>query len=82
MGLGNTDMETARLLWPEHPEVQMFRRRCLGDAQALHSKANGLAEAGDDRKAIQVSVTNLLPCVESWLTFDRSPSGLIAEQLL
>lgn len=47
-------METARVLRPEHPEVQMFRRRCLGDAQGLYAKANELAEAGDDRKALKV----------------------------
>lgn len=69
MSLGNADMETARALCPNHPEVLMFRSRCLGDAQGLYAKANELAEAGDDRKAIKVR-----PLLHYNLLFDNSIS--------
>ena len=68
MSLGNADMETASVLCLEHPEVQMFRKRCLGDAQSFYAKASELAEAGDDMNAIKVPrllytiVCAVIPC--------------------
>lgn len=47
-------MDTARALQSDHPEVLMFRRRCLGDAEALYAKAKALADAGDDAAAVKV----------------------------
>ncbi|CAM9192704.1 unnamed protein product, partial [Pylaiella littoralis] len=54
VGPGNDDMDTARALQSDHPEVLMFRRRCLGDAEALYAKAKALADAGDDAAAVKV----------------------------
>lgn len=53
---GNVDMATARSLWPHHPEVLMFQRRCLGVAEGLIAKAKALADAGDDKTAVQVFI--------------------------
>lgn len=48
-------METAKGLWADHPEVLMYQRRCLGDAEGLYAKAKALADAGDDREALKVT---------------------------
>lgn len=47
-------MATARELWPDHPEVLMFQRRCLGAAEELFAKAKAMADAGDDKMAVKV----------------------------
>lgn len=51
---GNNDMDTARALQSDHPEVVMFGRRCLGDAAGLYAKAKALADAGNDQMAVKV----------------------------
>lgn len=47
-------METAKGLWADHPEVIMYQRRCLGDAESLYAKAKALTDAGDDKTALAV----------------------------
>lgn len=47
-------MEIARTLREGHPEVLMFQRRCLGDAETLYTKAKELIGAGDDGRAVKV----------------------------
>ncbi|CAN0258087.1 unnamed protein product, partial [Hapterophycus canaliculatus] len=54
VGPGNADMEIARRLRSDHPEVVMFGRRCLGDAEGLFAKAKAFADAGDDNMAVKV----------------------------
>lgn len=54
VGPGNHDMDTARALQSDHPEVVMFGRRCLGDAASLYARAKALADTGDDRVAVKV----------------------------
>lgn len=47
-------MDIARNLRSDHPEVVMFGRRCLGDAESLFTKAKAFADAGDDSMAVKV----------------------------
>eukprot|EP00752_Nemacystus_decipiens_P002040 g1955.t1 len=54
LGPGNNDMDTARALQSDHPEVVMFGRRCLGDAARLYAKAKAFADAGNDPMAVKV----------------------------
>lgn len=54
VGPGNADMDIARGLRSDHPEVVMYSRRCLGDAEGLLAKAKAFADAGDDSMAVKV----------------------------
>lgn len=51
---GNADMSKARELCPDHPEVVIYHKRCLGAAEELFAKATATADAGDDRAAVKV----------------------------
>lgn len=72
VGPGNNDMDTARALQSDHPEVVMFSRRCLGDAAGLYAKAKALADAGNDQMAVKVCRCALRRCGSSdghgWLS--------------
>lgn len=54
VGPGNIDLGIAKTLQSDHPEVVMFGRRCLGNAEGLYAKAKELADAGDDVRAVKV----------------------------
>lgn len=54
VGPGNNDMDTARALRSDHPEVVMFGRRRLGDAAGLYAKAKAFADAWNDEMAVKV----------------------------
>ncbi|CAN0475982.1 unnamed protein product, partial [Ectocarpus sp. 12 AP-2014] len=54
VGPGNIDLGIAKTLQSDHPEVVMFGRRCLGNAEGLYARAKELADAGDDVRAVKV----------------------------
>lgn len=73
VGPGNNDMDTARALQSDHPEVVMFGRRCLGDAAGLYAKAKTFADAGNDEMAVKVrAVRRALEVVHVYASRDSS----------
>ncbi|CAM9154920.1 unnamed protein product, partial [Sphacelaria rigidula] len=60
---GNADMSKARELCPDHPEVVIYHKRCLGAAEELFAKATATADAGDDRAAVKLldKVADVIP---------------------